>query len=94
MPLYEYRCPHCQEKTTRRQTSYDPPDAVQCEACGKDGATRLISMFAIHKTAADKMADLDPKYDKMVEAAISRAPVSSDPKYHLNKMIPFEAAPE
>ncbi len=94
MPLYEYSCPYCQERTSKLQTSYDPPDSVQCGACGQEGATRVLTTFAYHKSTSDKMAELDPKYDKMVDTAVSRAPVSSDPKYHLDKMVPFEAAPE
>ncbi|MFQ5934425.1 MAG: zinc ribbon domain-containing protein [Dehalococcoidia bacterium] len=94
MPIYEYQCPSCQHKTSKFQHGYDPPDAAACEACGQEGAPRILSTFAVHKDTATKMAELDPRYDKMVDDAISKASPDSDPRHHLDKMIPFDAAEE
>ena len=94
MPLYEYRCPGCQHVTSLLWRNYFPPDLARCEACGNEAAERRISTFAFHKSMETKMAELDPKYDKMVDEALKRSPASSDPQYHLNKMGPFEGAPD
>lgn len=69
MPLYEFRCGACGRKSTvftRRITA--SPEA-RCEHCGSTEMSRLISPFVQHKTLKTKLEELDPKYDKMVEAA-------------------------
>lgn len=45
MPIYEYRCPSCgneQENLIKAAS-----DAPCCEACGKDGLQRKLSVFAV-----------------------------------------------
>ena len=74
--------------------NYSSPETTACEGCGDPGAQRRISTFAFHKSAETKMAELDPKYDKMVDEAFKNSPVSSDPQYHLGKMASFEGLPD
>ena len=94
MPLYEYMCHQCQGVTILFWRNYSPPETATCEGCGDAGAERRISTFAFHKSAETKMAELDPKYDKMVDEAFKGSPASSDPQYHLGKMASFDSAPD
>ena len=79
MPLYEYKCLGCQHVTSRYWRNFSPPEAVACEGCGDAEAERRFSTFAFHKSAETKMAELDPKYDKMVDEAFKNSPSTSDP---------------
>lgn len=58
------------------------------------GAERRISTFAFHKSAESKMAELDPKYDKMVDEAFKSSPSTSDPQHYLDKMASFDGVPD
>ena len=40
------------------------------------------------------MAQLDPKYYKMVDQAMSKSPKDTDPEHHLSNMVPFSQAKE
>jgi len=40
-----------------------------CPECGGKRLTRLISRFAFHQSMMSKLEQLDPKYDKMIDAA-------------------------
>ena len=51
MPLYEYRCEACRHTWTGLQGRWDSP-APACPACGAEQAQRLLSTFAVGKTAA------------------------------------------
>ena len=42
MPIYEYRCEHCQHKLEAIQKISDAP-LVDCPACGQPGLKKLIS---------------------------------------------------
>jgi len=42
----------------------------------------------------DQMSKLDPKYHKQVDAALSKAPSTSDPGHYVRKMVPFSQAKE
>lgn len=48
MPIYEFRCPKCNKRSTIliRQSSILPV----CPHCGSDNLTRLISSFAYHRS--------------------------------------------
>ena len=94
MPLYEYRCHKCDHVTSVLWRNYSPPSTSRCEACGQQGAQKRISSFAFHKSTDTKLAELDPKYDKMIDSALKKSPPTSDPQYHLDRMIPFDSTPE
>ena len=40
------------------------------------------------------MSKLDPKYHKQVDAALAKAPSTSDPGHYVRKMVPFSQAKE
>ena len=46
-------------------------DDVQpaCPECGGANVHRLISRFAFHRSLLSKLEQLDPKYDKMIDAS-------------------------
>ncbi len=69
MPIYEYACHDCKtfvEVITRRVSDDYVP---HCPDCGGTKLTRMISSFAFHLSFQSKLEQLDPKYDKMIDAA-------------------------
>ena len=50
MPVYEYRCNSCQEKTSFFLKSINETLSPQCPSCGSRELTRLFSSFAHHKS--------------------------------------------
>jgi hypothetical protein len=40
-----------------------------CPKCGGSDMHRLISSFAFHRSMLSKLEQLDPKYDKMIDAS-------------------------
>ena len=69
MPVYEYACMDCREVVTvlvRRITGDAQP---ACPKCAGANLKRLISRFAFHLSVVSKLDQLDPKYDKMIDAA-------------------------
>jgi putative FmdB family regulatory protein len=44
MPIYEYRCPACDERF--EELTRNPDVAVACPSCGEAHAERLLSVFA------------------------------------------------
>jgi putative FmdB family regulatory protein len=70
MPIYEYACHDCKkfvEVITRRVA--DDDFAPACPKCGGDKMTRMISRFAFHLSLQSQIDQLDPKYDKMMDAS-------------------------
>ncbi len=45
MPIYEYRCEECGQKSSTLLSSYSSPDPP-CPHCGKPALRRLVSTFA------------------------------------------------
>jgi len=69
MPIYEYACHNCKqfvEIIVRRVSDDFEP---RCPECGGRRLTRMISSFAFHLSFKSKLDQLDPKYDKMIEAS-------------------------
>ena len=94
MPMYEYRCDPCgQVSSIYFRTSSDTP-SVSCRYCGSESVQRILSSFASLLSEADKMSKLDPKYHKMVDAAMSKAPSDSHPDHYMRKMVPFSQSQE
>lgn len=50
MPVYEFRCNSCQQKTSFLVKSISEPLSPVCPACGSKELTRLVSSFAYHKS--------------------------------------------
>ncbi len=93
MPVYEYRCQSCGLKTSVLWRTYNPPASVGCRNCGSDETTRVISRVAFHKSLGSKLADLDPRYDRMVEAETQRT-ADADPYTYLDTATPLSEATE
>jgi putative FmdB family regulatory protein len=68
MPLYEFDCAGCGRRSSifvRGAAGGAPPT---CPACGGADLRRAVSGFAFHKSLQSKAEQLDPKYDKMLDA--------------------------
>lgn len=70
MPIYEYAC-HKEKKFVEVITRSVPAEGwtPQCPDCGSKKLTRMISRFQFHMSLQSKLDALDPKYDKMIDAA-------------------------
>ena len=58
MPIYEFRCDDCGKRTSLFVRTVNTPYAAVCGACQSQNMKRLVTSFAIHRTEADRMADL------------------------------------
>jgi putative FmdB family regulatory protein len=70
VPIYEYGCHRCKkfvEIIVRRMP--DDSFVPQCPDCGGKKLTRMISRFQFHLSLKSQLDALDPKYDKMIDAA-------------------------
>ena len=93
MPIYEYRCQSCQRKSDVLWRNYSPPESVACKTCGSEDTHRVISRVAFHKSLSTQLADLDPRYDKMMDAAAANTP-EADPYQYLDNMPSFDDVSE
>ena len=94
MPIYEYRCQGCGNANSFYLKNYQSSPPSQCQHCDGGDLQRIFSAFAYVKSEGDKMAQLDPKYYKMVDQAMSKSPKDTDPEHHLRNMVPFSQAKE
>lgn len=88
MPIYEYACMSCKKVVSRfvRNVSNDEP---ACPECGGADIHRVMSNFAMHLSMLTKLDQLDPKYDKMIDAASPDLSFESIVKrYRLDEPIP------
>ena len=69
MPVYEYGCSDCRKVVSVLVRRAGAPAKPACPKCGGKRLTRLISRFAFHQSMMSKLEQLDPKYDKMIDAA-------------------------
>ena len=67
MPIYEFKCQSCNQRTSVFVRTVSSPINASCPSCGSNELTRLITSFGISKSVSD------------VHAAYSN---SSDPNYH------------
>ncbi len=91
MPIYEYRCEDCRAKTAKLVRGFDAPGSIPCRECRGDNTHRIISSVAFHKSLSTRLQDLDPKYDRMADAAAAST-ADADPNRFLKNAIPFDAA--
>jgi len=61
MPIYEYACKACGKKSSLLVRMMDQRDSVRCKHCGSDQVKRLLSGFALHKTEASRLSELDTR---------------------------------
>lgn len=89
MPIYEYGCRDCRHVTsTFVRTARGRTRKPACEKCAGKRVERIISAFAFHQSFQSKLEQLDPKYDKMIDA--SNPDLSFDnlvKKYDLDKPL-------
>ena len=69
MPVYEYACMGCRKVVSVLVRRVDTTTKVRCPECGGTKLQRLISGFAFHQSIMSKLEQLDPKYDKMIDAS-------------------------
>jgi putative FmdB family regulatory protein len=64
MPIYEYRCNHCQKEFS--QLFLNPKDVnhARCKSCNSKDLTKLISSFSVHQTEESRLANLDTSKPK------------------------------
>ncbi len=69
MPIYEFACHDCKQfvEVITRRVSDD--FEARCPRCGGRHLTRMISNFSFHLSFKSKLDQLDPKYDKMIDAS-------------------------
>ena len=94
MPIYEYRCRLCGNTSSFFLPTFSASPPSNCRHCDSQEIQRILSSFAYVKSEATKLQQLDPKYHKMVDQALAKAPAESDPNYYMRKMVPFSNAPE
>ena len=94
MPIYEYRCRLCVTTSSFYLRTFSAQSPANCQHFDSPDIQRILSSFAYVKSEATKLQQLDPKYHKMVDRALAKAPVESDPNYYMRKMLPFSSAPE
>ncbi len=94
MPMYEFQCAACDHISgIYFRTTTDTP-AIHCRHCGSETVDRIMSAFASPLSEQNKMARLDPKYDKKVDQVLAKAPADSSPNHYMRKMVPFSRAKE
>ena len=89
MPVYEYACMDCKKVVSVLVRRISGDSAAACPECGGANTRRLISGFAFHQSLMSKMEQLDPKYDKMIDA--SNPDLAFDKlvkKYRLDEPLP------
>lgn len=70
MPIYEYACHKCRKFVEIIMRRFPGDDyQPECPECGGKRLTRMISSFQFHQSFQSKLEQLDPKYDKMIDAA-------------------------
>jgi putative FmdB family regulatory protein len=89
VPIYEYGCRECGNVTSVLvRAAGGSARRPKCAKCGATNVQRIISRFAFHQSLQSKLEQLDPKYDKMIDA--SNPDLSFDnlvKKYDLDKPI-------
>ena len=89
MPIYEYACMDCRKVVSVLVKRIGDDAEPACPQCGGGGLRRLVSNFAFHLSLTSKLDQLDPKYDKMIDA--SNPDLSFDnivKQYGLDKPVP------
>ena len=91
MPIYEYRCDDCRALTPKLVRGFDAPAAIPCRDCQGENTHRIISSVAFHKSLSTQLNELDPRYDRMVDAAATSTSDADENRF-LKSAIPLDAA--
>jgi putative FmdB family regulatory protein len=69
MPVYEYDCSGCSKRVEVYLKSVHAAAPAACPQCGSANIRKAISKVIFVKSAETKLAELDPKYEKMIDAS-------------------------
>ena len=69
MPVYEYACFDCKKVVSVLSRRVDTETQPNCPECDGQRLRRVMSNFAFHLSLTSKLDQLDPKYDKMIDAS-------------------------
>ena len=69
MPIYEYDCSGCGKRVDVFLKSVNAAEPSTCPQCASPRIQRAISKVVFVKSAETKLAELDPKYEKMIDAS-------------------------
>lgn len=81
VPTYEYRCVACNQVSTRISPVSQKPKTIVCEHCGSSETKAIVSLNAVQLSRLSKLERLDPKYDKMLDAAAAKNPLADPHRY-------------
>lgn len=81
VPTYEYRCNACQNVSTHFARLSQKPKSIVCEHCGSHDTKPIVSLNSVQLSRLSKLERLDPKYDKMLDAAAAKNPLSDPHRY-------------
>ncbi len=73
MPIYEFRCRQCRERTTALVLIRNRIGEVRCRHCGSSELTRLVSRFATPRSD-------EARLDRLTEPTAMAGVDESDPK--------------
>jgi putative FmdB family regulatory protein len=89
MPIYEYACLDCKKIVSVLVRRIGSKVRAKCPECGGAKLHRVVSGFAFHLSLMSKLDQLDPKYDKMIDAANPDLSFESLVKqYRLDQPVP------
>ena len=89
MPVYEYRCARCRQKTSVFVRSFTVKEPPVCSRCGNAETTRVFSTFAVGRSStpdlaamADDLASFNPNDPQAMARALreSNADRGDDPE--------------
>ncbi len=69
MPIYEYACMDCKKVVSVLVRKINSSAQPHCPTCDGTELHRVMSNFAFHLSFVSKLDQLDPKYDKMIDAS-------------------------
>jgi putative FmdB family regulatory protein len=69
MPVYEYDCSACGKRSDVFLKSLNAAGPSACPHCGSSEIHKAISRVVFVKSAQTKLDELDPKYEKMIDAS-------------------------
>ena len=69
MPIYEYACMDCKKVVSVYVRNINSTAQPHCPTCDGIELRRVMSNFATRLSMTSKLDQLDPKYDKMIDAS-------------------------
>ena len=94
MPYYDYRCPACRKVTTLFAHIDEKPTSMLCAHGCEALATPIITTTRVKLSSMSKVERMDPKYDRMVDRALNRDPLSDPLRYVNRRGDPAKGKPD